>query len=64
MQLYNEDCLKVLKTMPDKSVDLVVCDPPYCVSTTNGGGSINSIKKLNKSLVQLDEADIANGYKS
>jgi len=29
MQLYNDDCLKVLPTIPDKSVDLILTDPPY-----------------------------------
>ncbi len=29
MKLYNADCLEVLKTLPDNSVDAVVTDPPY-----------------------------------
>lgn len=29
MKLYNEDCIEVLKTLPDASVDAVICDPPY-----------------------------------
>lgn len=29
MQLYNDDCLKVMKTLPDKSVDCIVTSPPY-----------------------------------
>lgn len=29
MQLYNEDCYKGIKKIPDKSVDLVYIDPPY-----------------------------------
>lgn len=62
MQLYNDDCLSVLKTLPDHFVDLVVTDPPYEVSTTNGGGSINNVMKMNKSLKQLDDADISKGY--
>ena len=29
MKLINDDCLKVLPTLPDKSVDLILTDPPY-----------------------------------
>ena len=61
MTLYNDDCLKILRTMPDKSVDLVITDPPYEVSATNGGGSINKIKKLNQSLKDLTDLDITEG---
>ena len=32
-QLYNEDCLKILKELPDSSVDLVLTDPPYGTTT-------------------------------
>jgi site-specific DNA-methyltransferase (adenine-specific) len=28
-KIYNEDCLETMKRMPDKSVDLVLTDPPY-----------------------------------
>ncbi len=28
-QIIQGDCLEVLKTFPDKSVDLVLTDPPY-----------------------------------
>jgi site-specific DNA-methyltransferase (adenine-specific) len=27
--LYNDDCLKVLPTLPDNSVDLIITSPPY-----------------------------------
>lgn len=29
MQLYHGDCLEMIKMVPDKSVDLVLTDPPY-----------------------------------
>lgn len=29
MKLLNGDCLKLMKDLPDGSVDLVLCDPPY-----------------------------------
>ena len=28
-QLMQGDCLELLKSLPDKSVDLVLTDPPY-----------------------------------
>jgi site-specific DNA-methyltransferase (adenine-specific) len=27
--IYNDDCLKILPTLPDNSIDLVLTDPPY-----------------------------------
>lgn len=58
---YNEDCYEFMKTLPDRSVDLILTDPPYEVSGTTGGGSINKVKKLDKSLQDLVTADIADG---
>lgn len=29
IQIYNDDCLDILQTIPDKSVDIVICDLPY-----------------------------------
>jgi DNA modification methylase len=28
-ELHNGDCLVVMKNIEDKSVDLILCDPPY-----------------------------------
>lgn len=28
-RIYNEDCLEGMKRIPDKSIDLIVTDPPY-----------------------------------
>lgn len=33
MNLYNGDCLEIMKDIPDKSIDLILCDLPY--GTTN-----------------------------
>lgn len=32
MQLMQGDCLELMKQIPDKSVDLVLCDPPYGIN--------------------------------
>lgn len=28
-QIINEDCIKYMKTLPDKCIDLIIADPPY-----------------------------------
>ena len=44
-QIIQGDCLEVMKTFPDKSIDLVLTDPPYGIAdkwkhtgTTSGHG--------------------------
>lgn len=34
--IYEGDCLEVLKTLPDSSVDLIFADPPYNIGKTFG----------------------------
>ncbi len=35
-RIYNEDCLETMKRMEDKSIDLIVTDPPYGMNRFNG----------------------------
>jgi DNA modification methylase len=37
IQLYNGDCLELMKNIPDGSVDLVLTDPPYEIQTSGAG---------------------------
>lgn len=37
MKLLNGDCLEIMRELPDKSVDLVITDPPYVVETDGAG---------------------------
>ena len=37
IELYLGDCLEVMKQIPDKSIDLVLTDPPYNASNSNIG---------------------------
>ena len=32
------DCLELMKDIPDKSIDLIVTDPPYLIENTKAGG--------------------------
>lgn len=29
IDLYNGDCLEIMKEIPDKSIDMILCDLPY-----------------------------------
>jgi DNA modification methylase len=47
LQLYNADCLEQMKSIADKSIDLIICDLPYgCL----GGGGNEKRKGVNKSM--------------
>ncbi len=40
--IYNADCLDVLRTMKDKSIDLILTDPPYGIGASKGVGGFGS----------------------
>lgn len=61
-KIYHGDCFELVKQIEDGSVNLIVTDPPYIVSKSQGGGSVNNIKKLNVSLQELDRAKLRDGY--
>lgn len=46
IELWNEDCLNIIKTIPDNSVNLVITDPPYKLNKTTG--SMTSASKVEK----------------
>jgi DNA modification methylase len=49
IEVIHWDCLEVMKTMKDNSVDLVLTDPPYLISSSKPwiGNNIGSLKKYN-----------------
>lgn len=51
------DCAEILKTIPDKSVDLVVTDPPYKMETSGGG-----IIKKREYMAHLEDSGIVDSY--
>jgi adenine-specific DNA-methyltransferase len=38
-KIYNMDCIKYMKTLPDESVDLIIADPPYNIGKDYGNDS-------------------------
>lgn len=60
IKIYNQDCMEMLKNIPDNSIDLIITDPPYDVSCTGGGGSQgHKIATMGEDLVDLN---IHQGY--
>ncbi len=45
VKLYHGDCLEVMKDIPDKSVDMILCDMPYG-RTVNSWDNVISLDKL------------------
>ena len=37
-KIYNEDCIDAMKAIPDDSIDLIVTDPPYKITSRGNGG--------------------------
>ena len=35
IKLYNDDCLEAMKKIPDGSIDMILCDPPYGCTSRN-----------------------------
>lgn len=60
IEIFNGDCLEKLKDIPNKSIDLVVTDPPYEFASHGGGGCFGSKKREYHN--QLEDAQITKGF--
>lgn len=58
-KIYCVDCYEAIKNIPDKSVDLIVTDPPYDISVNHSSGAFGIKKKSHYE--QLIE--ISNGFR-
>lgn len=60
MQLLQGDCLELMKTLPDKSIDLFVCDLPYgCLNATGYDRKSHEGTNLMGKLSKLKEGGCA-----
>lgn len=48
MKLYNEDCIETIKYIKDKSIDLIVTDPPYKLTARGSSGTMGGYWKGTK----------------
>lgn len=44
-KIHNGDCLELMKEIPDKSIDLVLTDPPYLLDNQGGVGKGDFAKR-------------------
>lgn len=44
-KIYNMDCIEYMATLPDGSVDLIVTDPPYKVTSKGNAGTMGGMMK-------------------
>lgn len=42
IHIYNDNCIDVFNTIGDESVDLIVTDPPYPVTSRGSTGNADS----------------------
>lgn len=68
MELYNDDCMKVMAGMPDGSVDCVITDCPYHIVAggcrTNNGKTIGGIftnTKITSGVLDIHKTNIETG---
>jgi site-specific DNA-methyltransferase (adenine-specific) len=45
-QIYNEDCIELMKQIENDSIDLIIADPPYNVSRENNFQTIVGAKRI------------------
>ena len=54
-KIYNLDCIEGMRQMSDKSVDLVVTDPPYLIETSGAGIYKQDDKQYVKELNEMKD---------
>jgi site-specific DNA-methyltransferase (adenine-specific)/adenine-specific DNA-methyltransferase len=59
-QIYNGDALELLDSVPDASVDLVICDGPYGI-TPNAWDRIANIQQFNLDLIRQFSRTLKDG---
>lgn len=60
--LYQGDCLELIKNIPDGSVDLVVTDPPYLIENTKAGGKSKLAKSIQNMNDQIENNNLTKGF--
>lgn len=52
--IYHADCRDILPLFPDKSIDLVLTDPPYGINYLGSGTTAYCAKKLGRKCIGIE----------
>ncbi|MDR2063832.1 MAG: hypothetical protein LBQ02_03545 [Candidatus Nomurabacteria bacterium] len=52
--LFKNDCIELLKQIPENSIDMIFADPPYNLS--NGGFTVHAGKRVSVNKGKWDES--------
>lgn len=53
VKLYKGDCVEVMKSLPSNSIDLIVTDPPYKLTSRGGSGTMSGYWAEDKAMKGL-----------
>ena len=58
------DSYKIIKQIPDNSIDLIIIDPPYLIENTNGGTRSRLAKSIRGMNTEIEEEKLTSGIDS
>ena len=61
IQLYNGDCLEIMRNIPDGSVDMILCDPPYNIGKSKWDYIDNYVEWWTKCVTEMGRCLKKNG---
>ena len=59
-KIYLGDCLEVMRNIPDKSIDLVLTDPPYGINAHKRSDKSGEVKQKNGAKMTVKSAELIN----
>lgn len=60
-KIIHADCIDILRKLPDKSIDLILTDPPYLIKNTQAGGNSKFSKSIQNMNNEISEANLVDG---
>ena len=62
IELLKGDCIDKIKEIPDKSINLIIIDPPYIIKNTKAGGKSQLAKNIQGMNDEITNCNLVSGY--